>query len=167
MQFGLKVGEIYLKLCHQDLQYLQERAAYFSAHPIHNRHVYVRLVFPSPLRFSFVAFFRAERAETEREKLSKMNSSCHPGWAFFRAGIAISFNCATDSHHPNSRHPFHRAFEPMLPYGLGSGTPLSNTPLATTPLPDRLLIRINYRCVPTYKGSLQNFFAASDPHTRR
>ena len=38
---------------------------------------------------------------------------------------------------------------------LGSGTPLLNTPLATTPLPDRLLIRINYRCVPTYKGSLQ------------
>ena len=36
-----------------------------------------------------------ERAETARpEELSKMiNSKCHPGWAFFRAGIAISFNC--------------------------------------------------------------------------
>ena len=42
----------------------------------------------------FRGFFTAERAETERpEELSKMNSSCHPGWAFFRAGIAISFNC--------------------------------------------------------------------------
>ena len=47
-----------------------------------------------PTGAQFRGFFTAERAETERpEELSKMNSSCHPGWAFFRAGIAISFNC--------------------------------------------------------------------------
>jgi len=46
---------------------------------------------------------------------------------------------------------------------LGSGAPLLNTPLATTPLSDKLLIRDKLPLVPTYKGSVQKTFAASDP----
>jgi hypothetical protein len=66
-----------------------------------------------------VAFFTAERAETERPKeLPKMNIAVVilDGLS---SGLVLQYLSIVqpDSHHPNSQHPFnHRAFEPMLPY---------------------------------------------------